>query len=76
MIGTAIDLVIHLSSFGRPSGQVRRLANVAFVDENVEDSEGRPALFEFCRYHVLEDEWEVGEEGAPVPSPARSRRSC
>jgi pilus assembly protein CpaF len=67
MIGTAIDLVIHLSSYRRPSGQVRRIANMAFVDENVEDPEGRPAVFEFCRYQVLEDAWEVGEEGRLFP---------
>jgi pilus assembly protein CpaF len=61
MEGTGIDLIIHLSSYRRGGDRVRRVASVAFVDENIEDPEARPGVFEFCRYRVLQDDWEVDD---------------
>ena len=62
MVGTCVDLVVHLSSYRRGSDKVRRMARVAFVDENLEDPEGRPGVFEFCRYLVRRDDWEIDDQ--------------
>jgi pilus assembly protein CpaF len=61
MVGTCVDLVVHLSNYRRAGVKVRRMARVAFVDENLEDPEGRPGVFEFCRYLTRRDEWEVDD---------------
>jgi len=61
MEGTGVDLIVHLSSYRRGGDRVRRVASVAFVDENIEDPEGRPGVFEFCRYRVLQDDWEIDD---------------
>jgi hypothetical protein len=61
MVGTSIDLILHLSSYRRGGDTVRRVARAAFVDENLEDPEGRPGVFEFCRYVVRRDDWEIDD---------------
>jgi len=61
MVGQCVDLIVHLSNFRRDGDKVRRMARVAFVDENLEDPEGRPAVFEFCHYDVRRDDWEVDD---------------
>lgn len=58
MVGSGVDLIVHLAAYKRPGGRVRRLASMAFVDENPEDPEWMPVAQEFCRYRVLEDSWE------------------
>jgi pilus assembly protein CpaF len=68
MVGSGVDLIIHLASYKRPEGRVRRLAGIAFIDENPEDRDGRPAVIEFCRYRVIEDDWEIEDEfGLSLP---------
>jgi Flp pilus assembly CpaF family ATPase len=61
MVGASIDLILHLSSYRRGGDTVRRVARAAFVDENLEDPEGRPGVFEFCRYVVRRDDWEIDD---------------
>ena len=70
MVGTCVDLIIHLSNYRRAGVKVRRMARVAFVDENLEDPEGRPGLFEFCRYVTRRDEWEIDDHWA-LQAPAK-----
>ncbi len=70
MVGTCVDLIIHLSNYRRTGAKVRRMARVAFVDENLEDPEGRPGVFEFCRYVVRRDEWEIDDHWA-LHAPAK-----
>jgi pilus assembly protein CpaF len=57
MVGTGIDLVVHLGMFQRGERSVRRLASVGFVDHNIEDPSNGPVLQEVCRYRVVDDEW-------------------
>jgi pilus assembly protein CpaF len=61
MVGQCVDLIVHLSDYRRDGDTVRRMARVAFVDENLEDPEGRPAVFEFCRYDMRRDDWEIDD---------------
>ncbi len=64
MVGQCVDLVIHLSNYRRGGDKVRRMASIAFVDENLEDPEGRPGLFELCRYDMRRDLWEIDDHWA------------
>lgn len=70
MVGQCVDLLVHLSNYRRAGVKVRRMARVAFVDENLEDPEGRPGLFEFCRYVARRDEWEIDDHWA-LHAPAK-----
>jgi pilus assembly protein CpaF len=67
MVSTGVDLVIHLSSYRQGGDRVRRVASMAFVDENVEDSDGQPGVFEFCRYRVINDDWEIDDQWGLQP---------
>lgn len=58
MMGSGIDLLIHLGAYRRSDGLVRRLASLAFVAENSEDPTGTPVVQQFCRYRPVDDAWE------------------
>jgi len=58
MVGSGIDLIIHLGSYRRPGGAVRRLASMAFIDQNPEDPLWTPIVQEICHYRPLDDEWD------------------
>ena len=58
MVGSGIDLIIHLASYRRPGGAVRRLASMAFIDQNPEDPLWQPIVQEICHYRPLEDDWD------------------
>ena len=58
MIGSGVDLVVHLSTFHRGEDEVRRLASLAFVAENPEDSLGSPMVSEAAVYRITDDSWE------------------
>ncbi len=58
MVGTGIDLVVHLGMFHSRDRVVRRLASIAFVDQNVENPSNGPAIQEVCRYRVADGDWE------------------
>ncbi|MHB8588124.1 MAG: CpaF family protein [Candidatus Dormibacteraceae bacterium] len=44
MVGGGVDLIVHLGAFNRQRQEVRRLAALAFVDENPEDPLGAPVV--------------------------------
>ena len=58
MVGSGVDLVIHLATYQRGEQEVRRLASLAFVAENLEDANGTPVVAEIVRYRMLDDSWE------------------
>ena len=58
MIGSGVDMVVHLGTYQRGDQAVRRLASLAVVDHNLEDPMAGPLLQEFCRYRVRDDSWE------------------
>ncbi len=58
MVGSGVDLVVHLSTFHRGEDEVRRLASLAFVAENQEDSLGSPIVSEAAVYNIADDGWE------------------
>lgn len=58
MVGTGVDMVIHLGMYRRGGRLLRRLANLCFVDHNIEDPSLGPIVQEVCRYRVAEDDWE------------------
>jgi len=59
MVGTGIDMVIHLGMFQRGGRLLRRMTHLCFVDHNVEDASIGPIVQEICRYRVAEDDWEL-----------------
>jgi pilus assembly protein CpaF len=58
MVGSGVDLVVHLSTFHRGEDEVRRLASLAFVAENPEDPLGSPIVSEAAVYNIADDGWE------------------
>jgi pilus assembly protein CpaF len=58
MVGSGVDLIVHLGSFQRGDQEVRRLAALAFVAENPEDPHGNPVVAELASYRVDTDSWE------------------
>ena len=58
MVGSGVDLVVHLSTFHRGEHEVRRLASLAFVAENPEDPLGSPIVSEAAVYNIADDGWE------------------
>ena len=58
MVGSGVDLVVHLSTFHRGEDEVRRLASLAFVAENPEDPLGSPIVSEAAVYNLADDGWE------------------
>jgi Flp pilus assembly CpaF family ATPase len=58
MVGSGVDLVVHLSTFHRGDDEVRRLASLAFVAENPEDPLGSPIVSEAAVYRIADDSWE------------------
>ena len=58
MVGSGVDLVVHLSTFHRLDDEVRRLASLAFVAENPEDPLGSPIVSEAAVYRIADDSWE------------------
>ena len=58
MVGSGVDLVVHLSTFHRGDDEVRRLASLAFVAENPEDPLGSPIVSEAAVYRIADDGWE------------------
>jgi pilus assembly protein CpaF len=58
MVGSGVDLVVHLSTFHRGDDEVRRLASLAFVAENPEDPLGSPIVSEASVYRIADDSWE------------------
>ena len=58
MVGSGVDLVIHLATFQRGEQEVRRLATLAFVAENPEDPLASPVVVEIANYRIVEDSWE------------------
>jgi pilus assembly protein CpaF len=58
MLGSGIDLLVHLGTYQRPEGTVRRLASLAFVAENPEDQLANPIVQQFCEYRMVDDGWE------------------
>jgi Flp pilus assembly CpaF family ATPase len=58
MVGSGVDLVVHLSTFHRGEEEVRRLASLAFVAENPEDPLGSPIVSEAAVYNIANDGWE------------------
>ncbi|HVD00032.1 MAG TPA: ATPase, T2SS/T4P/T4SS family [Candidatus Dormibacteraeota bacterium] len=57
MVGGGVDLIVHLGAFNRQRQEVRRLAALAFVDENPEDPLGAPVVAELVRYRPELDSW-------------------
>jgi pilus assembly protein CpaF len=58
MVGSGVDLVVHLSTFHRGDDEIRRLASLAFVAENPEDPLGSPIVSEAAVYRIADDSWE------------------
>ena len=58
MVGSGVDLILHLASYHRPGGPVRRVSSMAFVDQNLEDPLWMPLVQEFCRYRRSDDDWD------------------
>jgi len=58
MVGSGVDLVIHLATFQRGEQEVRRLASLAFVAENPEDPLASPVVVEIANYRIVDDSWE------------------
>ncbi len=58
MVGTGVDMVIHLGMYQRGGRLLRRLSDLCFVDHNLEDPSIGPIVQEICRYRVAEDDWE------------------
>lgn len=58
MVGSGVDLVVHLSTFHRGDDEVRRLASLAFIAENPEDPLGSPIVSEAAVYRIADDSWE------------------
>jgi pilus assembly protein CpaF len=58
MVGSGVDLVIHLATFQRGEQELRRLASLAFVAENPEDPLARPVVVEIANYRIVDDSWE------------------
>ena len=58
MVGSGVDLVVHLSNYQRGDDQVRRLASLNFVAENPEDPLGAPSVLDLCLYRVESNRWE------------------
>ena len=58
MVGSGVDLVVHLSTFHRGEDEFRRLASLAFVAENPEDPLGSPIVSEAAVYRIADDSWE------------------
>src|SRR5438874_5240357 len=52
MVGTGVDMVIHLGMYRRGGRLLRRLADLCFVDHNIEDPSFGPIVQEICRYRV------------------------
>jgi pilus assembly protein CpaF len=58
MVGTGIDLVVHLGMYQRGERLLRRLGFLGFVDHNLESPEIGPILQEICHYRPASDDWE------------------
>lgn len=58
MVGSGVDLIVHLGSFQRGDQEVRRLGALAFVAENPEDPHGNPIVAELASYRIDSDRWE------------------
>jgi len=58
MVGTGVDMVIHLGMYQRGGRLLRRLTHLCFVDHNVEDPSIGPIVQDICRYRVADDDWE------------------
>jgi len=58
MVGGGLDLIIHLGAYNRQHQEVKRLAGLAFVDENPEDALATPVVAELVRYRPESDGWE------------------
>ncbi len=58
MIGTGVDMVIHLRMYNRGGRLLRRLQDLCFVDHNIEDPSMGPIVQQICRYRLAEDDWE------------------
>ena len=61
MVGSGVDLVVHLGVFTRGRQKVRRLSGLAFVDENPEDPNGTPVVAELATYRPELDGWTWNE---------------
>lgn len=57
MVGTAVDMVIHMDMYRRGERLLRRLGFLGFVDHNVESPELGPVVQEVCRYRPSNDDW-------------------
>jgi len=58
MVGTGVDMVIHLRMYNRGGQLLRRLQDLCFVDHNIEDPSMGPIVQQICRYRLAEDDWE------------------
>jgi pilus assembly protein CpaF len=58
MVGTCIDMVIHLGMFQHGGRLLRRMTHICFVDHNVEDPSLGPIVQDVCRYRLADDDWE------------------
>jgi pilus assembly protein CpaF len=74
MVGTGIDMVVHLGTYQRGEQVVRRLGSIALVDQNLEDPLGSPVLQEFCAYRVEGDSWDWDPQGLSfMPAKLRAK---
>ncbi|MGA7910122.1 MAG: hypothetical protein WCC30_01025, partial [Candidatus Dormiibacterota bacterium] len=52
----------HLSTYHRGDQELRRLASLAFVDENRENDLGSPVVSGLASYRILDDSWDWRRE--------------
>jgi Flp pilus assembly CpaF family ATPase len=73
MVGSGVDLIVHLGTYSRGEQEVRRLGSLAFVAENQEDTMSTPVVAEFASYRIVDDSWDWRED-ALVHMPAKTWR--
>ena len=74
MVGTCIDMVIHLGMFQRGDRLLRRLTQLCLVDHNVETPEQGPIVQEVCRHRLPDDGWEWQSDAVRfMPGKIRSK---
>jgi pilus assembly protein CpaF len=58
LMGSGIDLIVHLGMYRHGERMIRRLAGAAFVDRNRENLHAGPVVQMLCRYRFSDDDWE------------------
>ncbi len=72
MIGTGVDMVVHLGMYQRGDKVVRRLANLSFVDQNLETPTISLLVQPVCQYRIAKDGWEL-DDGSILCMPQKLR---